>query len=436
MSSIHNILGSHAVSELSEKERIWWGNEINDLPELCFLPDRHLEHQNDAEKEKEMRKYCLLDDGSPIPHTPTDNYGNWCLFSGSGLEDIMAERVVPYYIKKILDSARQKNMHSTACFTGALSHYVQDNAIPVHVINNMLMNHLFPEKNNRYIHYHYIIDGLPFDIEKIALTPCILGTSAEELAFNLIQKIKQNREKALSVLVPLIYAIDNEDIAEQYRISNIYNGNAIELTISLWHTIYALANNDFSEYSDENLKKFRLSRTVPVYKIEPVFDREKFRSFGIEFYPTLYSQCDPERSYVGVAPYRFEPALNLVYGKNGQILPIQLQNGNNIDEYQDCIAMSGYGLSVFDTPGDLYGTLEVTAGFHPASNSGKTLRFSIMFDCTSGLKLAFQQDKKEGENSSQVKISLPHDCKRTFFIVNGGTPATSALWCDPVIIKK
>lgn len=435
MSSIHDFIGRSAIKLLSDKEREWWGGEIENLPQLCFLPDHHLDAQNDLEKEKQMRPFCCMPGNVPIPHTPSDRNGDWCVFSGSGMEDIMVEPVISYFTDRILESVKVRDMHSAACFTGTISHYIQDNSVPVHVINNMLMNHLFPEKNGKYIHYHRIVDGLPFNSEKCAITPRLLGTTRDEMVFHTIQGIKHNREKAMSLLVPLINAIDTENKAEQLRISQIYNSAALELTVSFWHSIYKLVHNDFSESEAAKLQKLQLSRMVPVYEIAPIFDRENFRKFGIDFYPTFYKQSDPDRSYISIDPYRFEPALNKVYGKDGKILPILLRNGDKVEEHRDCIAVSGYGLSVFDTPGKIYHKLTAVTGFHPISQTGNAVRFSVLLDCESGLQLAFQEDKKEGDCSSNLNILLPKDCRRVFFIVTGGNACTSALWCDAVIEK-
>ena len=436
MSSIHDFIGRCAVELLAENERRWWGSELEALPRLCFLPDHHLDAQGNPEKEEEMRRFCVMPDNQPIPHTPTDMNGNWCVFTGSGLEDIMVEKVASYYVDKILDCAVAGDMYSAARFTGAISHYIQDNSVPVHVINNMLMNRLFPEKNGRYVHYHRIVDGLHFDPAELNIKPALLGTNREELVFYLVQGIKKNRENAFPLLVPLISAIDNNDQETIQNISQQYNGDALQLTVSLWHTLYALANNDIAPEETKFLQSCRLSRMIPVIEINPVFDRENFRRFGIDFYPTFYKQCDPDRSYIGLDPYRFEPALNKVYGKNGEVLPVLLQNGDAVEEFQDCIAVSGYGLSVFDVPGKIYNELTVIAGFHPISASGRDVRFSILFDCADGLQLAFQEDKKEHGRYSDIKLTIPENCRRILFIVTGGTAASSVLWCNPVIRKR
>ena len=131
---------------------------------------------------------------------------------------------------------------------------------------------------------------------------------------------------------------------------------------------------------------------------------------------------------------KFNAGFN-IYGKDGKILPILLRNGDKVEEHRDCIAVSGYGLSVFDTPGKIYHKLTAVTGFHPISQTGNAVRFSVLLDCESGLQLAFQEDKKEGDCSSNLNILLPKDCRRVFFIVTGGNACTSALWCDAVIEK-
>ena len=181
MSSLHKEIGQRAFELLPEWEQQFWKEETDKLPEYCEYPDLHLGEQwGDWNKLKFYEKYCIMPNGICIPHGPVDHEWHCSAFAGS-LDPEKTEYSLQYYCTKIIELLRQGDVLESARFAGTLAHLLQDCSIPVHSMNNIMINQLFPYQDGRYYNYHRIGDNWQFKPELVTEKAKLLGRNESEL---------------------------------------------------------------------------------------------------------------------------------------------------------------------------------------------------------------------------------------------------------------
>ena len=373
-----------------------------------------------------------------IPHGPSEEDHTLCVFSNYHSRKVR-KYVIDYYFKKTVESLKDGDFEEAAKFGGVLAHYLQDSTCPGHVINNLLVNRLFPPLNGKYWHYHRIIDSWPFDTAKIVVKRRLLGVSVEEAVFNLCAENDKAVSFALSKLCPFILSIQANDREKADAISNEINSKAVQLSVSAWHTAFSVAFGKYVKTETAPLDRISLSDMVPIDELGENYSREKLLKYGIKFHETKYHEADPSRSRISNDPYPFEPVADHAFDGKGNTIPIVLDihDGGEIvrKTFKKGIASSGCGMLVFEAPGQIYGEFHALAGIHPVSGAGKKACFAV-FSEQSGEKACLSGEISSGSPAFEFKIPLSTDCETIALIVTEGTPGTHAVWAEPVLLKR
>ncbi len=436
MSALHDKIGKRALELLPEWEAAFWATEATNIPDYCFYPDTHLASQWDNPEQLPFyEKYCMLPDGHCIPHGPLDSKWNGIGFSGNGSDPGPEEHIIRYYLKTILDLLRAKEVTESARFAGSFAHMIQDFSTAVHLINNNLLNNLFPPENGKYFFYHRLVDSWPFHPEDISGEPKLLGRTLDEAAFVINEKLGSAMERGLHRLIPFLTAIRDGRREEADRISQTMNGDAVLFTADLWHTLFCIAFQRFSETDIRRLSQRELTDNRMILSFDMKFDREPFRKAGIPFYPTLYQGSDPCRARLSTDPYPYEPAVNYAYDGRGNLIPLALRIEGQTVSGERGIATGGYGIATYHVPGNLFSELDVWVGVHPASTSDREMTFAVWCYEQEQPLMAFGKATRSSQALHFV-VRLPETCQTISLLCAGGDHNTSGIWLSPVLKSR
>jgi len=438
MSALHDILGKLSYRVLPEWEKKLWAAQKDMIPEYCFMPDKHLGLPLNDKEEKRLRKYCLLPNGKPLPHGPCEDDYRICAFSNYHSRKVR-KYVITFYMKKIVGLLSQENFEEAAKFGGAFAHYLQDACCPAHVINNFLLNSLFPPSSKHAWHYHRIIDAWPCDEKSITPSPRLMGSSVDEAVFNLCMEYDMATAFALSQVCPLVSAIQENNHQKANAISNAFNSKAVEFGSSAWHTAFSLAFGRFSKRELAGLGTIHLADCIPINELSEKFSREKLVKYGIKFYDTAYREADPSRSKLSNDSYPFEAIANSASDGKGKAFPLSLniiKNGKQVQKnFKKGFAAGGYSIIAFEAPGSIFGEFKVLAGIHPSSPRDSKASFAVFCE-QSGKKVFGNKKVSETDSAIELKIPLDCKCKTVFMIVTEGTRGLHAIWANPILTKR
>ncbi|MBE6374708.1 MAG: hypothetical protein E7055_21920 [Lentisphaerae bacterium] len=434
MSGIHSVLGKRAFELLPPAERNFWKSEQAVLPGYCDLPDLHLASQWDGSgKLEQYARYGVMPNGRVTPHGPVDE--NWFGAALGGQPD--AEKtlyVLRYYLKKIIGLIRRNQPAESALFAGTLAHFIQDCSSPGHIINNVLLNHLFPVRHGKLFPLHGVIDGWPFESGRLKSRPELLGRTADEAAFLLNETLLRNAEIMTGEIIPLCQSIQAGRTSTAGRIMDRWNRVSTLLTASVWHTAYVIARGKIPPAAERKFRTLDLTRLPLIHENAPEFDRTKYIKAGIPFYDCIYPECDPCRSRLSTDRIPFEPAVNTTYDGKGNAVPLALissgkrLNGNGI-------AAGSYGVASFRVPGTLYSEFDVLAGVHPDSGSDAKVTFGVWCPELPEPLLA-RGEVSRLDDALHFHLLLPEKCRTLSLLSAGGNSKLSVVWLNPQLISR
>lgn len=431
MSGLHSQIGKRALELLPEWERNFWQNETENMPLYCNYPDIHLAAQwEKPEKLGYYEKYCKMPNGICVPHGPVDSEWRGAAFTTNELDAEKTGYAIRYYAGKILELLRKQEITESARFAGTLGHLIQDSVVPVHSMNNFMINHLFPYRDGNYYSWHKLGDAWPFQPDQIQEKPKLLGRNVDEMVFTTTEDIFRKVEENIGTLVPFGEAVQHNNPGVADRISQQFNAGAVILTASVWHTLFCLA---FNRLSPEELALFSsrsLTASKMVQSCSKQYDRQPFIEAGIPFYPTLYPDTDTCRSRLATDPYPFEPVENFAFDGKGKLIPLELLIDGKRCRANRGIATGAYGIATYRVPGKLFSELEVYAGVHPDSGSDHPVAFGIWcYEADRPLLASGHVSQKD--EALHFKVSLPENCRTISLLSADGDGRTSAVWLDP-----
>ncbi len=161
--------------------------------------------------------------------------------------------LVEFWIDGALEALEKGKRREASGMLGCLSHLIGDTAQAAHLMDERVIADLFPQKNACYI-THGAIERISGEIPDIPYTPRLLGGSAPELKWRLLEElaILQQREKA--ELPVMFQAIENRDPAAAESSAGRSATHAAELLADVLHTVSAIAAGQTMSLTDLELR--------------------------------------------------------------------------------------------------------------------------------------------------------------------------------------
>jgi hypothetical protein len=339
---------------------------------------------------------------------------------------------ITYYMEKVVYFLKKGDVTESARFAGTLAHLVQDSCIPVHTVNNIIINRLFPDRNGKYFFFHRLVDEWPFQPQKVKTQPELLGRNIDEAAYLLNETLFAGIEKIMGTLIPLLNAIQEGKNHTVDEIMQRLNEKATVLTTDLWHTLFCIAFQKIPGDAEQKFSCRELTKNPMILDYSWKFNRDQYIKAGIPFYDAKYLEGDPCRSRLSTDPYPYEPSVNYAYDGKGNVIPLALiHNGKRLQREQG-LAGGGYAVASYRVPGKLYEELEVIVGVHPDSASDKEIVFGIWCH-EAKKKLLAKGVSARGMEALHFKIKIPINCETLSLISADGNQHTSIVWLEPVL---
>ena len=432
MSGLHREMGQRAYELLPEKFREFWKAEAENIPTYCEYPDLHLGAQwEEPAKESFYARYCIMANGRAAPHGPQDKEWRGATF-GDVTDPQKVHDALRYYLEQTVKYIAKGDATDSARFGGTGAHVIQDCSNPGHTFNNILLSRLFPVKGKNLIFMHRLMDHWPIDLEAVKCPPVLLGRNIDEAVYFLAEKIIGNMDLITADMVKLCQGIIGNREKTVSRIMQKWNAEAICHTLNFWYTAFILAAGELPAGSSRRFVSTSLADKPMITAYDERFDRQQYIAAGIPFYDNHYPETDPHRSTMSTNPYPFEPVINCAYNSKGEILPLAIDDKGTTLKGKG-IAAGTYGVVSYHVPGNVFRTLEVTAGIHPDSSSGVSCTFAV-WCCESEPHLLAKGTTDRKKGALHFKVQLPLEC-RTISLLNAGGDGgnSTAVWLEPVL---
>lgn len=197
----HGTITQAALQALPAWQREALGDECAPLGSLyCIIPDL-------VYTRKDLRPYAMMDSRPGVtyisnlhlPATQPENHELLCHFVGRAVTALQTNAVA--------DAAR---------YAGTLAHLLEDWSCPAHAVPNDNMFTLFkqflpPPDAYRYTPLHGPVENGTFPVDIGEHHPRLLGTTADEAAFNLLQRSQEGTVYARGQVIPIIQALYAND---------------------------------------------------------------------------------------------------------------------------------------------------------------------------------------------------------------------------------
>ena len=233
----HPLISRAAIELLPEWEKTMLGDAADSLvKQYCMYPDRHRSALLDKQKEKVAlyKPYVqlpLLKDLSNW-HKCNDDDSEICFY------------IVVTSMHNAVKHLRLGNPSEAAKYMGPLLHFIEDNACPVHVVDNKLLAELFPVPEElKPFRLHRRVEEGTFPLEVSDYQVKLLGKNIVDAATAFYPRFVENRLSARSQAIPILKAnyAGNKKDADKGRTRAAMP--AAKLIADVIHTICTIARD-------------------------------------------------------------------------------------------------------------------------------------------------------------------------------------------------
>jgi hypothetical protein len=232
----HQRMTKAAINLLTEKEKAFLGFAADSLiDKYCMFPDWYRNAVRDGRKKeaKLYEKYVnlpLLQDLKKW-HKNNDDDSEICYY------------IIATLMSKAIYQLQAGNKLEAVKYMGPLVHFIEDNASPVHVIDNKLLAQLLPKPDDvESFPFHRTAEEPTFAIVIPDYKPVLLGSNIDDSAITACPRFREIRILSRATSIDVIKGIyeGNREKADQARARAAIP--AVKLVTDLIHTICTQAN--------------------------------------------------------------------------------------------------------------------------------------------------------------------------------------------------
>ncbi|OGV35711.1 MAG: hypothetical protein A2020_04175 [Lentisphaerae bacterium GWF2_45_14] len=322
-----------------------------------------------------------------------------------------------YFAAKCIERLKAGDLEGFAKFAGTVAHVIEDCGCPPHSVGTTMgtdmkmIKMLFPpdDRKTMALQYHSVLEG-QYEPFNLSASPGLIGTSAEEIAFNIFERFTDMLENSISRIIPMLDAFYKNDIALLRK----------QLTES-------------GEFSSSVLSDF-------LYSVICV-GASRFESSELEQLNSAYlSEYTPEiRTGWMPYPYAYPEMRKSPYCLNSNFEPVDLSLKINGKErfYEN-----GFGLGVpfkadYILPSGIYKTFKSEVGIHSRLGARSGIAFKVLGD---GAELA-AAECSDSSSSSVLSIDISNIKRLTLKLESTNSECawpdnTHAVWGNPRLIKQ
>lgn len=225
----HRIITRNIVSLLPQWEKDLLGAYADTLiQQYCLIPDFY----RDPEFKDVYAPYI------EIPYFP-----NTALYHHSE-DDMVDFYVLTYISEKSVEQFKLKNIQEATRFLGTLTHFIEDNSCPVHVVDNQMLLMLLPAPPS-FVNFkiHGAVEGPLMTLRVPSYTPTKIGQTVFEMVNKALPRFKNMQDNSRAQAVPIVEGIyeNNPEKSDIGKINAATPG--VKLLADIWNTILSIASN-------------------------------------------------------------------------------------------------------------------------------------------------------------------------------------------------
>ena len=395
--------------------------------EYCGIPDFYYTNQ------RKYEKYCKLPNGKLIPHALTNKaFNNFPSFSRDVPDYDNNLYVISYYLQKIVGLMHQGEYHESAVFAATFAHYLQDAVCPGHAMENSLFPALLPFPKGKYWHLHRVIESTYLKQEDlISVKPVLLGATVREAAYNLLNKLLNDVNISLGLIIPHIQAIYQGNVKKHDKIIMQWSRLSVSLAVSAYYTAFCIAAKRFSADELDQLKLINLSDI-------PYFNRF-----------TVWQKFGEPLDLMSHDPYMFEPLRDHALKRNDNAsqvmktvpLSVFIKQGRRLVKQTFARGFGAAGRSriTLRIDGHIHAGLQTTFGIHSMIKSTKKEVFKILIGSdVNHMKEVFTSGPVAcGAPARTIQLSFNRQAKYLRLATEGKLKDyLQIVWADPVLIRR
>jgi len=402
----HITITEAALALLQDWQKALLGEELSRLGrQHCLLPDRVFEDKAEA-------KFAMMDSRPGVTylvnlHLPASQAENF--------------ELLRYFIAKAVAAFEQGRTADGARFAGTLAHALEDWGCPAHAVpdDNMftlLQQLLPPPEQFRDVLLHGPVEAGNFKVSLANYQPRLLGTSVDEMAFRLLQRVHESILNARAQVIPIIqgiYAGDSSAVtAAQLKAATL----DAKVVADAMHTLLCLARKQFPADAEAGLQDFDLSAATPLEATNLYMPQSTFFS----------------KPYWGYA----KRGVILRNSKEAVGLKLRIKEADQTveKEFPAGVGTGTRSSLTYLVPPGVFHQFEVWAGLHSELGTRGSVEFEVLGD---GAKLASSGPLTGDAPAVRLTVPLAGITKLQLIAKSAGGDGNGnyAVWGAPRLVK-
>lgn len=401
----HRAITQAALAALPEGQQALLGAELAPLgSSYCLIPD-------EVYKGKEIAKYAMMDSQPGVTyllhlHLPALQPENY--------------EILRYFMGKSVAAFQAGNLGDAARFAGTVSHALEDWSCPAHVVPGDNMFTLFqqflpPPASMRNKLMHSPIEGGQFSFTIGGYQPLLLGTTVDEAAFQLLQRVNAATINARGQTIPIIQALyagdSNAVVAAQLKSATV----DARVVADALHTLLCLGTQQLDAGALAPLSVVDLSACWPLEATNLFFAQA-----------TFFGKPNWGHAFMGGV---------LEGGSNA--VPLKLRVSENggvvVKEFAAGIGTGTRSALTYLVPAGVYQHFTVLAGLHPELGAKGGVEFAIFGNDKKLASVALTGDQPAHRFDCDLAGVTNLQLVAT---AHGGDPKCNyAIWAEPRLLK-
>ena len=402
----HGSITEAAITTLPLWEKDLLGRECALLSSrYCIIPDT-------VHKDKDLAKFAMMPERTNsvylvnlhLPGTQIENY-----------------EILRYFLGKSVAAIKTGAVTDAACFAGTLVHALEDWGCPAHSVPGdnmftMFKQFLPPPSSHKYTLLHGPVENGTLHVKIDGYQPRLLGTSVDEAAFNLLQRVNGATMNARAQVIPIIQALyvgdSNTVTAAQMNAAKL----DVEVVADALHTLLCLGSKKFDPAGVEKLKSTDLAFQIPLEATNLAMPQSSFFS----------------RPYWGYS----QSGVILRDGTNAVPLKVRVtEQGKTVEKQFDFgIGTGTRSVLSYMIPDGIFQHFEVLAGLHSELGMKGNVVFEILGN---GKSLAKSTQVGCDDPANLMVVQLAGITNLQLIASSGGGDGKGnfAIWAAPCLVK-
>ena len=403
---MHSSITEAAFDALPDWERAVFSAQRARLIEFdCMIPDFARAASNRAT----LGKYAVLPNGDPFTHEPHSRAHN------------CAQML--HYVTQAVEQLRANNPDEASRYAGCLLHFLEDCGSPAHSIpgdnqHGLMKDLIAVPEAYRDRPLHGLIEDGQLKLDLAGYRPQLLGTTPEEAAFHLVERLHFAVRNARAQVIPILQGVFTGDQTAMDAGRRKAATVDAQISADALHTIVCIAKGKFDAAEKLKLETVDVAALTPLEVIaQSYFPQNAFFSNPFFGYPTTDGILKDGTEKV---------PLVLRVMENGTATGRTFAHG---------LGLGTHSRVSYALPAKVYDRFECRVGLHALLGAGGSVAFRIYADG----EAVFDSGVMTGADVSR-KITLPIWRVRelSFDIEVRGTPAPGknyAVIAEPILFK-